>query len=80
MIEYVVDGNHYTETPSDDWKFISNVVGFGLVANNSEYKNDLVIADIINSLNELDLDEDSKREFVSIVMGYAHIISNIKEE
>lgn len=80
LVEYVVNEEHFTETPTDDWKFISNVVGFGLVVNNSDYANGLTVGNLISRLNELDLSNDNyKTEFASLVYGYDFILENVQK-
>ena len=70
LLEFVVDETSYTTTPSDDWKFISNVVGFGLIVNESKYKEDLTLNDVIESLNKLELTDEYKKEFLSLTKKY----------
>lgn len=80
LVEYVVNEEHFTETPSDDWKFISNVVGFGLVVNNSEYANGLTVGNLISKLDELNLADDNyKTEFVSLVLGYDYLLEHCEK-
>ena len=78
LIEFVVDDQNYTEEPSNDWKFISNVVGFGLILNDSEYKEDLMVNDIVSSLEVLNLEDDLKAEFLALVYSYKNSIEDFK--
>ena len=77
LLEFTYDESDFNNSPSDDWKFISNVVAFGLVANDSEYKEGLNIKDIINSLNELNLTNVDKKEFLSLVIGYNNYLEHV---
>ena len=70
LVEYIVDENNYTEEASDNWKFVSNVVGFGLIINDSEYKEDLTIEQIIDGLDELELVDRDKVELLSLAIAY----------
>lgn len=74
LMEFIVDEDNYLEKPSNDWKFISNVIGLGLILNDSEYKESLELNDIISSLEELNLDDDCKKEFLALVYGYKDLI------
>ena len=69
-MEYTIDESNYSETPSADWKFISNVVGFGLIVNESNYIGDLTLNDIIIDLYGIELDDNYKEEFFSLVKKY----------
>lgn len=76
LIEYVVDADNYSEVPSNDWNFISNVVGFALVMNDSQYKEDLTIEEVIISMNDLELNDRDKIEFLSLVIGYRYYLNS----
>ena len=75
LVEYIVDENNFTEEASDNWKFVSNVVGFGLIINNSEYKEDLTIEQIIDGLDELELVDRDKLELLSLAIIYRNYFS-----
>lgn len=77
LIEYIVDDTHLKDTPTTDWKYISNVVGLGLIINRSEYKGDLTITEIIKNLNSLELDDEFKKEFLGLTICYKHYLENI---
>lgn len=78
LLEYTIDESNYTDTPSTDWKFISDVVGFGLLVNESDYVEDLTISDLISDLYELELDDEYKEEFLSLVKKYQRYIEEVK--
>lgn len=80
LIDYVIDNSKYTETPSDDWKFISDVVGFGLLVNGSKYINELELGQIIDSLSNSDLTDDDRMEFLAIVELYNLYLENSLEK
>lgn len=78
LIEYIVDESSLKNKNTEDWKFISDVVGFGLVVNDSEYKNDLILDNVIDDLKSLDLTKDEyKAEFYAIVKGYRYVMEHI---
>lgn len=80
LVEYVVNEDNFAEINSEDWQFISNVVGFGLVVNDSDYANGLTVGNIISRLNDLDVSSDNyKTEFISLVYGYDFILENDKD-
>ena len=70
LVEYIVNDDNYTEDPSDNWKFVSNVVGFGLLINDSYYQGDLTIDQVIENLYELDLVDRDKIELLSLAIAY----------
>ena len=76
LIEYIVDDENYTEDPSDNWKFVSNVVGFGLIINDSYYKEELTIDQVIEDLYELDLVDRDKIELLSLAIAYGECFEN----
>ena len=77
LVEYIVNGENYSESVSDNWKFISNVVGFGLIINNSDYKEGLTIEDIISGLNDLELNDKDKEELLSLVIAYNYYLEDL---
>lgn len=78
LLEFTIDESNYTTTPSYNWKFISNVVGFGLLVNESEYAEDLTINDIIDNLTKLELEENDRKELLSLVRKYKAYLENKK--
>jgi len=77
LVEYVVNKDNYSEEPSDNWEFISNVVGFGLIINNSDYKEGLTIEDIISGLNDLELNDQDKEELLSLTIAYNYYLEDL---
>lgn len=77
LLEFVVNEKNYTETPSEDWQFIANAVGFGQLINESEFTESLTYQDILNTLKELNLDEE-KEEFFGLILGYIHYLEAIE--
>ena len=75
LIEKVVNEKDYLTENTDDYKFVSSVVGFGLIMNDSKYVNDLELSRIIEELDALDLsyDED-KKELLALVYAYNNIL------
>ena len=75
LIEKTVSEKDYLSENTDDYKFVSSVVGFGLIMNDSEYKNNLEISTVIKELEKLNLSSDeNKKELLALVYGYNNII------
>lgn len=68
--EYVVDATSEKAEPSDNFKFISNVVAFGLLVNESEYIEDWDVDMVINNLKELNLEDEDKQDFLKLLEEY----------
>ena len=80
LIEYVVDKDNYLEKNTDDWSFISDIIGFSLIANGSEYSNNLEISSIIENLKELTLEDEDKQEFFGLTIAYDKYMKEIETE
>lgn len=78
LIEYTINNKNYSDEPTKDWSFISNVVGFGLLVNESKYIEDLTIDKLLESLNNMDLTDDDKVEFISIVELYNEYLQKMQ--
>ena len=65
--EYVVDAKSEKSEPSDNFKFISNVVAFGLLVNESDYIEDWDVDMVINNLKELNLEDEDKQDFLKLL-------------
>lgn len=76
LLEFAIDETSYTDNPSNDWQFISNVVGFGLLVNDSNYTESLTLDNIIESLQDLELTDEYKEEFLSLVRKYSIYVEN----
>ena len=68
--EYVVDATSEKSEPSDNFKFISNVVAFGLLVNESDYIEDWDVDMVINNLKELNLEDEDKQDFLKLLEEY----------
>ena len=78
LIEYVIDENNYTDNPSDDWSFVTNVVAFSSIVNGSKYLSDIELENIIENLECMELDEE-KMEFLALVRGYEYIDKGVND-
>ncbi len=65
-----VDATCYKTTLSDDDLFVSSVVEFALIAIESQYKADASIDNVIARLEELNLTDKDKLEFLQVVKTY----------
>ena len=68
--EYVVDATSEKSEPSDNFKFISNVVAFGLLVNESDYIKDWDVDMVINNLKALNLEDEDKQDFLKLLDEY----------
>lgn len=80
LIEYVVDEDNYLLENTDDWRFVSDVIGFALIANNSEYANGLKIDSVIADLDSLNLVDENKQEFYGLTIGYGLYLEQVEKE
>lgn len=60
---YPVTSAAYTNNPSQDWRFASCVIGFGLLANNSSYAGTLTATSLEKSIAALDMKDERRAEF-----------------
>lgn len=68
---YVVNESSYKNEPTDNWKFISNAVGFVLLLNDSDYIEGYTTKDVENAIDNIETGVDAyKLEFLSLVKMY----------
>ncbi len=67
LLEYPVDFNSYTTTPSDDFQFVAAAAEFALVAKQSEYKADASLEQVEEVLEDISLTDEYKKEFAQLV-------------
>lgn len=67
LLEYAIGNESVTERPSDDWRFASAVIEFGMIANNSSHKGTASLEDALAILNGLETQDDRRREFRRLV-------------
>ena len=65
--EYVVDETSEVSEPSEDFKFISNAVAFGLIVNESDYIEGWTVDTVIENLSHLNLTDEDKKDFSKLV-------------
>ncbi len=68
LLEYPVDFSSYTEEPGEDFRFAAAAAEFGLAAMDSEYKADASLKHAGEVLEELDLENEYKKEFMELVL------------
>lgn len=78
--EYIVDETSVSAEPSDNFKFISNVVAFGLLVNESNYIEDWTVDTVIDNLNSMELKDAEKIEFNAVVQGYKEYMEKSKNK
>ncbi len=66
--EYDFGSESYTETPSEDFKFISAVVQFSMILRESEFlTDDITLETVIASLDSIKLDDEYKLQFKDLL-------------
>ncbi len=67
LLEYPVDFAAYTEDADDDFLFAAAAAEFGLAAMDSGYRADASLAHVLEVLEEMDLEDEYKKEFRELV-------------
>ena len=67
LLTYPIRMDEYTYSPSDDYIFQSAVAEFGLIASDSAHKQDADIDNVIERLESIRLNDESKQEFLDLV-------------
>ncbi len=67
LLEYPVDFTAYTEDADDDFLFAAAAAEFGLAAMDSGYRADASFAHVLEVLEEMDLEDEYKKEFLELV-------------
>ncbi len=66
--EYDFGSESYTETPEDDFKFISAVVQFSMLLRESDYlTSDITLGSVISSLEAIELNDEYKIQFKDLL-------------
>lgn len=79
LSEYVVSKANESANPSDTWKFISDVVAFGLLLNDSDYIENYDVSTIISNLDKFTFVDEDKKEFVGLVICYRNYLESLSE-
>lgn len=79
LSEYVVSKANESANPSDTWKFISDVVAFGLLLNDSDYIENYDISTIVSNLDKFTFTDEDKKEFVGLVICYRDYLESLSE-
>ena len=80
LIEYIVNADNYLEENTEDWRFVSDIIGFSLIANHSDYANGLELSSIVEDLESLNLVDVNKQEFYGLTIGYQLYMDSVKNE
>lgn len=67
LLSYPVDMTSYAEKPGDDFLLAAAAAEFALVAMDSEYQADASLRHVEKTLEEIDLDDEYKEEFLEMV-------------
>lgn len=67
LLSYPVSKECYTKKPSCDTLFATYVAELAMILNNSEYADRIDLDDIIDGLNDIELDDEYKAEFLDLV-------------
>lgn len=67
LLTYPVDTRIKSAGPSDDFLFAASVAEAGMVLADSEYKGDSSLDEVYGRLEDMNLKDESKKEFVSLV-------------
>ncbi|MCR5673258.1 MAG: VWA domain-containing protein [Lachnospiraceae bacterium] len=69
LLTYPITLEAYNRVPTDEFLFKSAVAEFGLLASDSLFSEDADIDNVVERLEKLDLDDDSKVEFYKLIAG-----------
>jgi len=72
LLEYPIGNEAYNENPSADFEFAGAVAEFGMILRNSEYVADGSLRHVMNTLNEIRLNDEYKQEFAELVETVAY--------
>ena len=75
-LDLPIKGDSYTDTPSQDDRFVSSVVEFALILLNSNYKGNANLDNVIARLQAMEFDDAYKNEFVQVVNTYKTNLGN----
>ena len=67
LSEYPVGDKDVTSAPSDDWRFASAVIEFGMIVNDSENKGTSTTDSVLDILDGTNLDDSYRSEFRDLV-------------
>ncbi|MDE7192232.1 MAG: von Willebrand factor type A domain-containing protein [Clostridia bacterium] len=75
-LDLPIDGKCYTDSPSQDDKFVASVVEFALILLDSRYKADANLDNVIARLQSMEFDDEYKTQFVQVVTTYKNNVGN----
>jgi len=66
LLEYEIGADSYSDDPSDDFKFASCVAEFAMILRKSDHIADGNMQQVVDTLAEIPLDDEYKREFATL--------------
>lgn len=67
LLQYPISFDSYEKEPTDDFRFAAAVAEFGLLASHSEYSEDASVKHVKKVLQEIELNDEYKEEFLELV-------------
>ena len=67
LLEYPIGAEYLTDGTGNDFRFAAAVAEFSMLLNDSEYKGDASYDHVLETLNDLQLDDEYRREFKELV-------------
>lgn len=67
LLQYPISFDSYEKEPTDDFRFAAAVAEFGLLASHSEYSEDASVTHVKKVLQEIELNDEYKEEFLELV-------------
>ena len=65
--EYAIDLSSVSESPSYEFRFAVCVIETAMLLHESKYIDDITLVDIIRELEAMDLTDNTKNEFLSLL-------------
>lgn len=65
--EYTFSRKEYTNTPNDNFKFVSAIVKLAMILHDSKYATDLNLGDVYSDLSEIKSNDEYKVQFKNLV-------------
>ena len=67
LLEYPIGAEYLTDGTGNDFRFAAAVAEFSMLLNDSEYKGDASYDHVLETLNDLQLNDEYRREFKELV-------------
>jgi len=72
QLDMPIGSASYTQSPTQDNEFIGCVAEFAMIVLNSKFKSEANIDNVLSRLEKLQLQDESKQEFLRLVKHYKH--------